>query len=298
MFGLAASRGVKPAVGAPLPAEAESEGKTFMVRGVVREVGADGKTVVLSHESIPGYMEAMTMPFKVKQAKELAGVRVGDTVSFHLRVTDTESWVEDIVKVGFLAQKVSGGPASREKPITRTVKPRHPLLDYRFTNELGEAVSLADFHGQALALTFFYTRCPIPEFCPRLSRNFEAASRKLAAMPDSPTNWHFLSVTFDPAFDTPPVLKAYGERYDYDPNHWSFLTGPADKVAELAAGCDAKFDADSGFFNHNFRTLIIDATGHLQMVFPIGGDLSDALVEEIRKAAAIKNTAQLSAQDN
>jgi protein SCO1/2 len=161
-------------------------------------------------------------------------------------------------------------------------------MDFKFTNELGHAVSLADFRGQAIALTFIFTRCPIPDYCPRLSRNFEEASQKLAADPSSPTNWHFLSVTFDPANDTPKVLKAYGELYHYDPLHWSFLTGPSNKVAELAQQSDVTYERDGAFFNHNFRTLIIDASGRLQMMFPMGGDLSDSIVQEIRKAAAPK----------
>ena len=168
---------------------------------------------------------------------------------------------------------------------------RHHLLTYKFTNELAQPVSLSDFQGQALGITFFFTRCPVPTFCPRLSRNFQEASRKLLATPNAPTNWHFLSVSFDPDFDTPAVLKAYAERYQYDPRHWTFLTGPSEQIAELAAQSNVKFEPDSGLFNHSFRTLIIDATGHLQMVFPTGGDLSDALVSEILKAASVTNRA-------
>src|SRR6185369_14962603 len=139
--------------------------------------------------------------------------------------------------------------------------------------------------GQAIALTFFFTRCPIPEFCPRLSRNFEEVQRKLGAMQNAPTNWHLLSVTFDPAHDTPAVLKAYGTSYKYDPAHWSFLTGPKDKIAELARLCEVTFEPDNGFFNHNFRTLIINASNQLQMVFPVSGDISESIAQELIKAA-------------
>jgi cytochrome oxidase Cu insertion factor (SCO1/SenC/PrrC family) len=162
---------------------------------------------------------------------------------------------------------------------------KNPLFYFKFTNELGQAVSLSDFQGQALAVTFFFTRCPMPNFCPRLSKNFEEASRALAADKAAATNWHFLSVTFDPEFDTPPVLRAYGERYAYDARHWSFLTGPPAQVSELARLSGVKAEPEGGLINHNFRTLIIDATGKLQMMFPVGGNLSDAIVGEIRKAA-------------
>jgi len=262
--------------------------QTFVAQGVVQELKADGRTVVIAHEAIAHYMDAMTMPFKVKEPGELAGLRAGDKVRFWLRVTDTESWIEGISKTGRASAEESE-PAS-PPAAGQATKARHPLLDYPFTNELGQAVRLGDFRGQALAITFFFTRCPIPDYCPRLSKNFEEASQKLSAMPGTPTNWHFLSVSFDTAFDTPPVLRAYGERYQYDPKHWSFLTGPREKISELAALSDVKFQLQSGFFNHNFRTLIIDTAGHLQMVFPTGGNLSDAIVSEILKAAAVSNS--------
>ena len=290
LAGLLALCGGLTIFGAPasLPTQPESSIKTFPVKGVVKELPANGKTVVISHEAIPGYMDAMTMPFNVKNPKDLADLRVGETIAFRLFVGDTESWIDQI-------SHTANSPALEKQatvtaaPADAAARPRHPLLDYKFTNELGQAVSLNDFKGQALGITFFFTRCPIPEFCPRLSKNFQQASEKLLAMTNAPSNWHFLSFSFDPAFDTPTVLKAYAERYQYDSNHWSFLTGPTNQIAELAAESDVKIERDGSFYNHNFRTLVVDASGHLQMVFPIGGDLSDALVAEMLKAATATN---------
>jgi protein SCO1/2 len=256
---------------------------------VVKELKADGRTVIIAHEAIAHYMEAMTMPFKVKAPGELAGLETGDRIRFCLRVTGTESWIDGISKTGRAPAEDSESAASAPAAAGRATKARHPLLDYPFTNELGQAVKLGDFRGQALAITFFFTRCPIPDYCPRLSKNFEEASQKLMAMPAAPTNWHFLSVSFDTDSDTPSVLKAYGERYHYDPKHWSFLTGPREQIGELAKLSDVKFELQNGFFNHNFRTLVIDPAGHLQMVFPTGGNLSDDIVAEILKAATVPN---------
>jgi protein SCO1/2 len=162
-------------------------------------------------------------------------------------------------------------------------------LDGQFTNELGRAVTLSEFRGQALAITFIYTRCPMPQFCPRLSKNFQEVSAKLAAMTNGPVNWHLLSVTFDPATDTPSVLKAYGERYAYDAEHWSFLTGAPEQISALARSAGVSYKPNGGMVDHNFRTLIIDPAGRLQMVFPTSGDLSDQIVEQILKAAAVTN---------
>jgi protein SCO1/2 len=230
-------------------------------------------------------MAAMTMEFKVKDARQISGVQAGDEVTFQLHVTEDESWVDGIVKTG-------DGPLMTWKkppPGAAATRPDRTLLDYKFTNELGQAVSLNDFRGQVLAITFFYTRCPLPDYCPRLSKNFQSASRKLAAMTNAPANWHFISFSFDPAFDSPAMLRAYGLSYGYDPAHWSFLTGPADKIAEFVHRSGVNYELEDGAFNHNFRTLILDARGRLRMVFPTGGDLSDPIVSEMLKAAAVTN---------
>jgi len=278
------SAGYPPPLGGGMAKE-----RVFMARGVVKELNLDGKTVVISHETISNYMAAMTMPFKAKDAKALAGLHRGDEITFRLHVADTESWVDQITKIGTVSLPTGGEPADSHPAEMPPVPSGNPLRYYKFTNELGQAVSLNDFQGQALAITFFYTRCPLPDYCPRLSKNFQEAQQKLESKAGAPTNWHFLSISFDTEFDTPAMLKAYGESYQYDPKHWSFLTGPADKIAELARQSGVTYQLEEGTFNHNFRTLIVDANGHLQMVFPITGDLSDEIVAEVNKAAIVTN---------
>lgn len=264
--------------------------RVFAVKGIVREVNSGERTVIISNEAISNYMEAMTMPFRVLNTNELNGLHPGDKVSFKLYVTGTDSWADQITRIGTAPVNESKSAPTGTAPVKlSSVHGRNPLWYYKFTNELGQAVSLSDFHGQALAITFFYTRCPVPNYCPRLSRNFEEASQKLDFMANAPTNWHFLSISFDPRFDTPAVLKAYGDSYEYDPKHWSFLTGPPDKIAELARLSGVTYRSDNGLINHNFRTLIVNAEGHLQTVFPISGDFSDSIVAEILKAAAVTN---------
>jgi len=272
-------------LGAQAVAETETI-QTFPAAGVILDVKPDVDTVVIRHEAISNYMAAMTMPFKVKSSDMLAGWRRGDKVAFQLHVNATDSWIDHLLKTGseVLPEETASAPVS--------TPPRSPLLDVNFTNELGQVVKLGSFRGQALAVTFFYTRCPLPDFCPRLSKNFEAASQKLAAMTQAPTNWHFISISFDSDFDSPAALKAYGESYHYDPTHWSFLTGPRDAVRALAEQSGLTYEADGAAFNHNFRTLIVDATGHLQHVFITGGDLSDDIVNEMLKATTVTNQSE------
>ena len=261
--------------------------QVYSVTGLVKQVHTGDKTAVIQHEVVPGYMPAMTMPFKVKGPEDLDLLKVGEQVRFRLLVSETESWIDHVTRME--TQPASSFPVIAQAA-PPAEKPRHPLMDATFTNELNQPVRLADFRGQALAITFFFTRCPIPEYCPRLSKNFEEASRKLSAMESVPTNWHFLSVSFDGANDTPAVLKAYGERYNADPRRWSFWTGPPEQVAELARQSDVSFKkGPEGFFEHNFRTLIVSPSGKLQMAFPVGGDLTEAIVSEMLTALSVTN---------
>jgi protein SCO1/2 len=267
--------------------DATAASRNFAVRGIILKIEPGEDEVLIRNEAISNYMEAMTMPFPLKHPDAVNGLKRGDKVAFQLHVNQDNSWADHFSKIGTVS--LDGEKAAVKTPPTTAANAslRHnPLLEYKFTNELGQAVSFNDFRGQALAVTFFYTRCPLPDFCPRLSRNFQEASQKLEAMTNGPANWHFISVSFDPEFDTPEMLRNYGKSYQYDPAHWSFFTGPPDKIAELARAAGVEYEESGGTINHNFRTMIVNAQGHLQMVFPTSGDLSDQIVSEILKATA------------
>jgi protein SCO1/2 len=264
------------------------------VEGVIKEIKPDGISAVIQHEAIPGYMDAMTMPFRVKQASDLSGVGAGDVVRFRFHVTDSESWMDQVKVVRSPAQR-AGAPTNVASnhaaagtgavaSVSATNGVVHPLMTYKFTNQLGQAVSLSDFRGSALAITFIFTRCPVPDYCPRLTRNFQETAQKMSSLPNAPTNWHLLSFTIDPAFDTPRVLKAYAERYKYDPAQWSFLTGPSDRVAEIVRESGVTVEPSGSLFSHNFRTLIVGTNGQLLTSIPVGGPISDGIVAELLKA--------------
>src|ERR1041384_6344290 len=200
--------------------------RVFTVSGTGREGQADARQGGGAHEEKPGYMAAMTMPFQAKSSHDLAGLASGDRIRFNLHLNADESWIDRIEKLA-----AAGGPVPRAPdadPVAKSslATPRRlaeMIAEVTFTNELGQTVSWSQFDGQAIGLTFFFTRCPLPEFCPRLAKNFAGASRQLAAMPEGPTNWHLVSLTFDPEFDRPAVLRAYAQAYGADTNRWSFL---------------------------------------------------------------------------
>ena len=263
--------------------QANSGRQVFEVRGVVQEVRANEKEIVIKHEEIPNYMPAMTMPFEVKNTNELAGLAPNDQVSFRMIVTDTEGWIENVKKTG--VDTTSQGQQPRPK--TRLVREVEPLevgdkmTNYPFTNSLGEKIQLNDFAGQAYAFSFIFTRCPFPNFCPRMNMNFEAAYKKLMSMENAPTNWHLISISFDPEFDTPQRLKEYSATYNPDPKKWSWVTGAMIEIDAITEQLGLAFAFENNTINHNLRTVVVDKNGTIRQILWGNEWKPDELVNEI-----------------
>jgi len=268
----------------------------YTVRGVVKSMKPEDLQLVIKHEEIPGYMMAMTMPFSVRDTNELRGVTAGDSVEFRMRVTERDGWIDQL--------RVTSNPTATEStnssPVTATpttnapsafrVLPNVPELklgdlipDYALTNQQGVPFKLSDFRGQALAITFIFTRCPFPLFCPRVTDGFATTQKLLLSRPNGPTNWQLLSLTFDPEYDSPETMKAYGQRWKADPKHWTLATGAFDQIEPLAISVGLYFGRGVSIAdqNHNLRTLVISPTGHLVQQFPgnqwTGEELAAAL---------------------
>jgi protein SCO1 len=259
----------------------------FFVRGVIRKLDPDGKTATIRHEEIPGYMKPMEMSFEARNTNELRGIKTNDVITFRLTVTDDDAWIDQVKKVNASPQELPSRPTTR---IVRDVDPLklgEPLPNYNFTNEFGQPLSTSQFKGKALAFTFIFTRCPFPTACPKMSSNFLETQKKLASMPNAPTNWHMLTISFDPEFDTPEILKAYAQRQGYDPKRWNFVTGDLLDITALAEQVDLQFWRlnQNEPISHNLRAAVIDTRGRLQTVFQENKWTSDQLVEAIVKAA-------------
>ena len=265
---------------------------TYQVKGVIKEVSADHKQARIEHENIPGYMEAMTMMFDVKDTNELKGLQPNDQVAFRMIVTESDGWIDQVKKIGTVTPTVTDTP-----PPMRRVREVEPLKagdllpEYKFTNELGKVVSLSDFKGKAVAITFLFTRCPFPVYCPRMATNFKDTYKLLKEKSDAPQNWHLLAITIDPNFDTPAVLKDYAERYDYDPAKWSFLTGEAIDITAITEQFGLLYwlpdPKQPTGISHNLRTVVIDANGRVQKILPENKWEAPELVDELIKAARV-----------
>jgi protein SCO1/2 len=269
----------------PPVAQVEKQ-QTYQVQGMVLEVKPREKTVRIRHQEVPGYMPAMTMPFEVKDTKELAGLQPGDSVSFRMIVTEKDGWIDQIQKSK--APATNGPPPKLEVRVMRDVEPLKTgdlLPDYHFTNQFGQPVSTAQFKGQVLAINFLFTRCPFPAFCPFTANNFAEVQTKLLALPNPSTNWHLLTISFDPDFDKPDVLKAYAERYKYDPAHWIFATGDIIDVTAIGEQFGLMFWRDeTGLLSHNLRAAVVDPSGRVQKIFEGNKWTGDDLVAEMVKA--------------
>jgi protein SCO1/2 len=150
------------------------------------------------------------------------------------------------------------------------------------TAEDGREIHFSDFHGEALAFTFFYTRCPLPNYCPLMNRNFADARKLIYSRRDAPTNWEFLSISFDPSSDTPQVLASYGGFYrDGNSDHWLFASAPSNTLDMLAVTLDLMVFRDGSTISHNLRTVVLDPRGRIYHEFDgndwTPGDLAKAV---------------------
>ena len=277
-----------------------TELRIFEMRGTVKRVDVTGKRVLIAHDEVKDFMAAMTMPFQVREDAELRGLIPEDEVSFRLSFSPATNWIDHIeILGGPRPEKGPDRPPVRVAPNVEPLKVGDPMPSYSFTNEFGAAVNLANLNGTAFAVTFIYTRCPFPDFCPKMSARFAETMKLLQADRSAPTNWHLFSLTFDPTYDTPRILRNYGRQYGYDPAAWSFLTGSMYDIDGITDQIEMQImtgDSASAW-SHRLRTIVVDANGKLQSIFRGGNDdslwrtqdLVDALVKAARVPPAARN---------
>ena len=252
-----------------VPGVATGTIRSFQARGVVRELPKEASRIVISHEAIAGFMPRMTMEFAVRDGKELEGLRPGDQVTFLVKATEEESWIENIRRGAALELPMQ--PPSRPLASLAHVaesKPGDALPDMELTDEEGRTRQLSEFRGRAVAFTFIFTRCPLPDFCPRMNQRFRQAREWLLAQSNGPTNWQFLSISFDPGFDQPEVLRAYAANYRGEsPDRWLFASASTNVTTGLMPKLDFRFAMEGGSFVHNLRTVVLDTKGRIYRQF-------------------------------
>ncbi len=223
--------------------------KTYTVDGIVVAVDPAARTMLVSHRAIGHYMPAMLMPFQAENAAELAALHPGSRIAFELTLT----------KAGSVARNIrpTGAPDAELPPPAEKLSIGSVLPDFALIDQQGRTLRSSDIRGKVVAIDFIYTRCPLPDVCPRLSANFAMLQRQFRdRMGESLV---LLSVTVDPEFDTTPVLAEYARRWTAGTG-WRFLTGD---VAKLAASLGEIYWSEEGSIGHNSTTSIIGRDGRL-----------------------------------
>ena len=273
------------------PLDSTNVFRSFTARGVIRELPAAKTSVVLQHEEIPGFMPKMTMEFEVRDPNELRGLAVGDAIAFNIRATQEESWIDSVRRTaeGELASPAPQDPSASALLHVATLKPGDKMPDAELIDEEGRTVRFSDFTGKAVAFTFIFTRCPLPNYCPRMNVNFGHARELLLQSIEGPANWQFLSISFDPEFDKPGVLNRYAFSYrGAITNQWLFAAAPANALAALSPQLDFRFASDRGNFQHNLRTVVLDAGGQVYRFFEGNKWTAEDLAASMAEAAVKK----------
>ena len=262
--------------------------RTYTLQGQVQSLDIPRKLVTVKHEEIKGFMPAMTMPYEVADAKALDGLSPGDLINAKLVVFSNGAHLVEIKKVG--TAPLEKPPAEAPNPPTASsgfelLKPGEAVPDGKFVDQEGKARSFGSFKGSPVAMTFIYTRCPLPTFCPLMDRHFVSLQKSLTADP-ALTGVKLVTVSFDPVTDTPAVLKKHAASLGADPARWTFLTGDRDDVDQFAARFGVSVGRalnDARDITHNLRTAIIGADGKLVKVYT-GNDWSpDQLLTDLKK---------------
>lgn len=260
---------------------ARADAKRYELAGKVVRVDPAARSVVLSHDAIPDYMDAMTMEFRVKEKWAIDQMGVGDQVRAQLVVDGARSWIESpaITKLGGLTAATA--PRGTWVP----ADPGTPLPDVPLIDQDNAPFRLDRYRGHVLLLTFSFTRCPLPDYCPLMMKHFAAIEKQTA---DDPAlkPMRLLTVTIDPAYDTPPVLRAYGEKSATGEGptrrftRWQLATGTTADVKTLAAFFGLDYYQEKARIIHSLRTAIVDRDGRVVKVF----EGNEWTVEEVMRA--------------
>jgi protein SCO1/2 len=243
------------------------QGKRYDFKGTVVSVDKAHQSATISHEAVKDLMEGMTMPFKVKDAWSLDVMKPGDEIQATLVVTDDSAWLEDVIVVQKSAAQTATPPESSQLP-----KAGDAIPDFRLVNQDSKPVRLAQYKGRALLLTFIYTRCPVPEYCSLMSSNFAVIERELKKDVMLYKKTHLVSISFDPAYDTPKVLRSYGAsqtgNYDQETfSHWEFVTGEAEEVKRIAQFFGLTYIPEKDQLVHSLQTALITPDGKLAKLY-------------------------------
>ncbi len=277
--------GAKPAS----QGSADSGVAVYHLRGKIVSTDVAHGIVVVDHEAIPGFMDAMTMPYQLKDPSIASDLHPGDTITADVLV---EKSAEETVVLDHIVVIAQAKPDYKPTVFYHVPAPGDAVPNFKLRNQDGRAIHLEQFRGKALLLTFIYTRCPSPNFCPLVTHNFAAIDRQLAANPALYAKTHLLCVSFDPVHDTPARLRAYGAEYiGSDAKnafaHWDFAVPTKPELVEMAKFFDVGITpGPNDTITHTLSTTLIDARGKVAQFYPGNEWTPEQVVEDVKKIAS------------
>jgi protein SCO1/2 len=231
----------------------------YPFKGIVISIELRGHQALIKHQDVPGLMQGMTMPFNIRDEKVLEALKPGDILQATLVRQEYESWLEDIRVKGSDPEYTEDQPATSVTP--HRPSPGETVPDFVFTDQNGKHLRFSQLHGAPVLLTFIYARCPLPDFCPRMNANLLAVAQQ-----SKDSNLQLLSISFDPAHDTPTVMRSYARQWTEDlpaaqRARWHFVVPSQSALKDLLTFFAMQADPDQGWITHSLSTTLVDADG-------------------------------------
>lgn len=263
------------------------QAREYELEGQILAIQPERNEVTIRHENIAGFMPAMTMPFKVRDQALLSGRQPGDLVRATLVVEEVDAYLSSLSATGHAELE----PPAEASGVPRIMAPGDEVADAQLVREDGTPLPFSSLRGHRVAVTFIYTRCPLPEFCPMMDRHFAAVQKTLSGRSDL-ADVRLLTVTFDPEFDTPAILQAHARRRGANPDVWMFATGEPEEISRFASQFGVYVERNpqsSADIIHNLITAVVTPDGRLAALHT-GNDWTPAeLVADLAAAPAPAN---------
>jgi protein SCO1/2 len=263
----------------------QPEARTYQLTGQVLAVRSETNEILVKHEDIPGFMPAMTMPYTVKDARLLEGRTPGDLITATLVVEPDLAHLSAITKTGAAPIPDDARTTIPAAAGVTLLKPGERPPDTALSDQDDKPIALKDFAGAATAVTFIYTRCPLPQYCPLMDRRFAEVQAAVKADPVLAGKVRLLTISFDPKFDRAAVLRGHAKTLGADPAMWTFATAEELVVDRLAAtfGVNVIREKD-GTITHNLRTAVLDPSGRVTVILDNNAWTADDLTRALKAA--------------
>jgi protein SCO1/2 len=260
-----------------------SSSQRYPLAGRIVSIDQSKQQIIVSHSEVQGYMPAMVMPFHLKDVAQIARFGKSDEITATLIVSGGESWLEDL-----RITRKGAGADPRDVEINSLPHEGDAVPDFALVNQSGKRISIKQYRGKALLITFIYTRCPLPDYCPLMSSNFAEIDRALQKDPALFAKTHLLSVSFDSSYDTPAVLRSYGGAYtekftDERFEHWEFASGSAEEVKAITKFFGLRYEPKSDQIIHSLVTAIISPDGKVFKIYSYDEWKPDDVLADLRK---------------